>query len=114
MQSIATKTKLSITLALLLALILVSGVAAAQDLGTSGGYDLDALWSAAQAAHDLEREDAVILVESRQVTLAEDGTNFEGAGIPPHIETPVFTPDDMDAGRDSAIEKAMEVLASGG
>ncbi len=70
MQSIAMKTKLSITLALLL----VSGVAAAQDLGTSGGYDLDALWSAAQTAHDLEQEDAVILVESRQVTLAEDGT----------------------------------------
>lgn len=51
---------------------------------------------------------------SNERFLAEDGTNFEGPGIPPHLETPVFTPEELDAGRDSALEKAMEVLASGG
>ena len=51
---------------------------------------------------------------SNERFLAEDGTNFEGPGIPPDIETPVFTPEELEARRDSAIEKAMEILTSGG
>jgi C-terminal processing protease CtpA/Prc len=51
---------------------------------------------------------------SNERFLAIDGADFEGAGIPPDIETPVFTPDDLQAGRDSALEKAMEILVSGG
>jgi C-terminal processing protease CtpA/Prc len=50
---------------------------------------------------------------SNERFLAIDGTNYEGPGIPPDISTPVFTPEELDAGRDSAIEKALEVIGSG-
>jgi hypothetical protein len=39
-----------------------------------------------------------------------DGKSYDGSGIPPTIRVPVFPPADLESGRDSAIEKALEVL----
>ena len=39
------------------------------------------------------------------------GTTFDGAGIPPDIIVPVFADDDIAAGRDPAMAKALEMLA---
>ncbi|MEY2858290.1 MAG: hypothetical protein RLZZ74_2602, partial [Cyanobacteriota bacterium] len=47
-----------------------------------------------------------------QFSLNESGKNFETEGIPPDIEVPVFTDEDLANGRDSAIEKAEEILSS--
>jgi hypothetical protein len=46
----------------------------AAEMGISGGRDLDQLWARAQAGRDLSGEDAVLLLESHQVTLGADGT----------------------------------------
>jgi len=43
--------------------------------------------------------------------LAPDGTNFEGAGIPPDRLVPVFPESDQLSGRDGALEAALEILA---
>lgn len=42
-------------------------------MGMSGGHDLDALWAQAQARYDLARNDAILLLESRAVTLDAHG-----------------------------------------
>ncbi len=47
-----------------------------------------------------------------EVFLTPDGKAFDGSGIPPDIEVPVFAPADLAAGKDSAMAKAIEVLAS--
>ncbi|MEU9899006.1 S41 family peptidase [Streptomyces phaeochromogenes] len=38
------------------------------------------------------------------------GTTFDGPGIPPHHRTPVFTEEEFEQGRDSALTKARELL----
>ena len=38
--------------------------------------------------------------------LSPDGRSYEGPGIPPTIETPVFTPAELAAGQDSALDAA--------
>jgi len=47
-----------------------------------------------------------------EVFLTPDGKAFDGPGIPPDILVPVFAPADLAAGRDPAMAKAIEVLAS--
>ncbi|MUN35734.1 S41 family peptidase [Actinomadura litoris] len=42
--------------------------------------------------------------------LTRDGRTFDGAGVPPHIRTPVFTPAEFAADRDSAFDRALAVL----
>ncbi len=44
-----------------------------EPMGVSGGFDLDRLWSEAQRMFDLSRLDAVLLLESRRVTISADG-----------------------------------------
>ncbi len=44
--------------------------------------------------------------------LTEQGVAFDGPGIPPHIRVPVFPRSDLESGRDSGIEKAVEILKS--
>jgi hypothetical protein len=61
-------------ISLCLVFIAFAGSAMAADMGGSLGHDLDALWADAQQNHDLDNEDAVILLESRLVTLNPDGT----------------------------------------
>jgi C-terminal processing protease CtpA/Prc len=38
------------------------------------------------------------------------GTAFDGAGIPPDVAVPVFADDDVAAGKDPAVAKALEIL----
>ncbi|MGD9546592.1 MAG: DUF3857 domain-containing protein [Candidatus Krumholzibacteriia bacterium] len=54
--------------------LLAAGAAGAQTMGRSDGRDLDALWSRAQKSFDLAQEDAVLLIESRNVTVGQDGS----------------------------------------
>ena len=39
-----------------------------------------------------------------------DGRNYDGPGIPPDVPVPVFPKSDLEAGRDGALEKALELL----
>ena len=45
-----------------------------------------------------------------EVFRASDGKTFDGPGIPPDIEVPVFLPADLDAGRDPALARALVEL----
>jgi hypothetical protein len=45
-----------------------------------------------------------------ELFLTESGTSFDGAGIPPTIAVPTFTPADLAAGRDPGLERAMVEL----
>ncbi len=45
-----------------------------------------------------------------ELFLTEAGTYFDGPGIPPDIQVPVFRAEDIAAGRDPALEKAQEIL----
>ncbi|MFJ8820910.1 S41 family peptidase [Streptomyces sp. NPDC102467] len=46
--------------------------------------------------------------------LTRSGTTFDGAGIPPHLRTPVFTDQEFAGNRDSAFDTAVAVLAREG
>jgi len=56
-------------LGLMLTLLLASTAVA--QMGTSAGHDLDALWARAQADYDLDGLDALLLLESKDVTVTE-------------------------------------------
>lgn len=45
-----------------------------------------------------------------EVCRTADGTSFDGLGIPPDINVPVFADADVAAGKDPAIEKATQIL----
>ena len=47
-----------------------------------------------------------------EVYLTKDGKAFDGVGVPPDIEVSIFPSEDLANGRDSAINKALELLAS--
>ena len=47
-----------------------------------------------------------------EVFLTEGGRHYEVVGVPPDISVPVFTREDLAAGRDSALEKALEIVRS--
>ncbi|MFB0633246.1 S41 family peptidase [Streptomyces sp. AB3(2024)] len=42
--------------------------------------------------------------------LTRSGTTFDGTGVPPHLTEPVFTDEEFADGRDSAFDRAVEVL----
>jgi hypothetical protein len=46
-----------------------------------------------------------------EVFRSPDGKTFDGAGIPPDIEVPVFAADDLAAGRDPGLERALVELS---
>ncbi len=48
---------------------------------------------------------------SNETYLTKDGKTFEGTGVPPDIEAPIFPREDLADGRDSALDKALELLA---
>ena len=61
-------------MAVILALVTGTGAAtAAPGLGTSAGHDLDALWAAAQQSPGFKLQDAVLLLESRDVAINDAG-----------------------------------------
>lgn len=49
-----------------------------------------------------------------EVFLTERGEHFEARGVPPDVRAPVFPKADLEAGRDGALEKAIELLPKGG
>jgi hypothetical protein len=46
-----------------------------------------------------------------EIYLTKDGKAFDGTGVPPDIEAPIFPTEDLTNGRDSALDKALELLA---
>jgi hypothetical protein len=46
-----------------------------------------------------------------EVFLTEQGKHFEAVGVPPDLRLPVFPKADLEAGRDTALEKAIELLS---
>jgi len=56
------------------AIMSLASLTLAAGMGVSGGHDLDQLWARVQADRDLSAEDAVLLLESQQVTFGTDGT----------------------------------------
>ncbi|MGW6915722.1 S41 family peptidase [Kitasatospora sp. NPDC054939] len=42
--------------------------------------------------------------------LAPDGSSFDGPGIPPDVRTPVFTPEELNGLKDSALTRARRLL----
>ncbi len=47
---------------------------------------------------------------SNEVYRDSAGLNYEAVGIAPEIEVPIFSMNDLDAGRNSALDKALELL----
>lgn len=45
-----------------------------------------------------------------ELFLTDDGKSFDGPGIPATVAVPTFTRDDLRAGRDPGLERAMEIL----
>jgi len=45
-----------------------------------------------------------------ELFLTDQGTSFDGAGIPPTIAVPTFTAADLAAGRDPGLERAMAIV----
>jgi hypothetical protein len=45
-----------------------------------------------------------------EVFLTKDGKAFDGLGVPPDLRVPVFSEEDLRNGRDSALDKAIELL----
>jgi Peptidase family S41 len=48
-----------------------------------------------------------------EVCRTQEGTAFDGLGIPPDIAVPVFADEDVAGGKDPAIAKALELLRDG-
>jgi hypothetical protein len=46
-----------------------------------------------------------------EVYLTKNGKSFDGAGIPPEVTVPFFSHEDLLAGRDAALDKALQILA---
>ena len=48
-----------------------------------------------------------------EVFLDGRGRHYEATGVPPDVRVPVFPESDLEAGRDGALEKAIEMLSGG-
>ena len=48
-----------------------------------------------------------------ELFLTEQGTSFDGPGIPPTVPVPTFTKGDLEVGRDPGLERAMSLLRGG-
>ncbi|MGD6742020.1 S41 family peptidase [Streptomyces sp. BH106] len=46
--------------------------------------------------------------------LTRSGSTFDGTGIPPHLKEPVFTKEEFAKKRDSAFDRALNILRNGG
>ena len=46
-----------------------------------------------------------------EIYLTKDGKAFDGAGVPPDVAVPIFPAEDLSSGRDSALDKALELLS---
>jgi C-terminal processing protease CtpA/Prc len=46
-----------------------------------------------------------------EIYLTQEGKAFDGSGVPPDVEVPIFRAEDLASGRDSALDKALQLLA---
>ena len=46
-----------------------------------------------------------------EIYLTKEGKAFDGSGVPPDIEVPTFPPEDLANSRDSALDRALKLLA---
>lgn len=46
-----------------------------------------------------------------EVYLTKDGKAFDGPGVPPDVSMPFFSPEDLESGRDRALDQALDTLA---
>jgi len=46
-----------------------------------------------------------------EIYLTKDGKAFDSVGVPPDIDVPIIPAEDLANGRDSALDKALELLA---
>jgi C-terminal processing protease CtpA/Prc len=53
----------------------------------------------------------ILLAGNHRVKHSEDGKHFEATGVPADIRVPVFPQQDFERERDTALEKALEVLS---
>ncbi|MFF7592250.1 S41 family peptidase [Kitasatospora purpeofusca] len=56
----------------------------------------------------------LVAVLPNEKFLTRSGSTFDGPGIPPNVRTPVFTPEELSQGRDSALTEARRILSTGG
>jgi hypothetical protein len=70
---------------------------------------ITAHWGIADRAAVKGTADEIAL--SNETYLTKDGKTFEGMGVPPDIEVPIFPKEDLTNGRDSALDKVPELLA---
>src|ERR1019366_1062032 len=49
-----------------------------------------------------------------EVYLTKDGKAFDGPGVPPDVRVPFFSREELESGRDAALDKAMETLGAAG
>ncbi len=54
-------------------LLIIAAPLFAESMGVSDGHDLDRLWAQAEKEFDLSSQDAVLLLESRHITILESG-----------------------------------------
>ena len=43
--------------------------------------------------------------------MTKDAKAFDGTVVPPDIDVPIFPTEDLTSGRDSGLDKALELLA---
>ncbi|WP_051741917.1 S41 family peptidase [Kitasatospora sp. MBT66] len=55
----------------------------------------------------------LVAVLPNEKFLTRSGSTFDGPGIPPNVRTPVFTPEELGQGRDSALTEARRILSAG-
>jgi C-terminal processing protease CtpA/Prc len=48
-----------------------------------------------------------------EIYLTKDGKAYDVVGVPPTVRIPVFTPQDLAAHRDPALEKAIDMVSAG-
>ncbi|MFI1768293.1 S41 family peptidase [Streptomyces sp. NPDC020800] len=56
--------------------------------------------------------DGMVFALPNEEFLTRTGRTFDGTGIPPHIAEPVFTKEEFAKGRDSAFDRAVNILGS--
>jgi C-terminal processing protease CtpA/Prc len=49
-----------------------------------------------------------------EVYYTAEGKSFDGVGVPPDIAVPFFSAEDLQAGRDMALERSLQVIAQSG
>jgi C-terminal processing protease CtpA/Prc len=46
-----------------------------------------------------------------EIYRTKGGKSFDGTGVPPDVRVPFFSREDLSAGRDAALDKALQMLS---